>query len=509
MEQPVILAALAIVATGLAALTAWTLAARRARGRERAQERLWDERFVEQLKELDQAVRRSSQLSGELTLLQSRLGTAEAGLASARAALDARTAELEADRAELARMAARVVDGKAALAAAEARGAEAAALRQRITELEQAGTALQARCRDLEERARAEARARIALESERMGLALRVETLQTELAHAAELGRRELDTHRRALAAANALVEQSRREAGAMGARVSVLTAELDHLSHDRDQAVASATRALGELGEFQARCRELELRLQALAVEKDAVIGGLEARVERLDPLLRQLEDREALLQAALFERDEARRLVVQAQRERAVSQEARERAESAVDRIAEERERLAAEVEQSERRIADLARERDESRATIRRLEIDMATVRSELRERDQRFRALAAENDALVADLRLRIRELEADLESIGLIEPDSQAAPARNGTAPTDADDLTEIHGIGPIFARRLARYGVTRIAQIAAWTEEDIERHGRLLGGLPDRIRRDGWVEGARRALDRRQNAGDS
>lgn len=503
------LAALAAIATGLAALTGWTLAARRARGRERAQERLWDERFVEQLKELDQAVRRSSQLSGELTLLQSRLGTAEAGLASARAALDARTAELEADRAELARSAARIVDGKAALAAAEARGAEAAALRQRTAELERASAALQTRCRELEERARAEAQARTALESERMGLVLRVETLQTELAHAAELGRRELDTHRRALSAANALVEQSRREAAAMAGRVGALGAELDRLSRDRDQIVASATRAAAEASEFQARCRELELRLQALAVEKDAAIGGLEARVERLDPLLRQLEDREALLQAALFERDEARRLVVQAERERAASQEACERAESAVVRIAEERERLARELEESERKVAELARDRDACRAAIRRLEIEVATVRGELRDREQRFRALAAENDALVADLRLRVRDLEADLESAGLIEPDRQAAPAGNGAASVDADDLTEIHGIGPVFARRLARYGVTRIAQIAAWTEEDIERHGRLLGGLPDRIRRDGWVEGARRALDRRQGAADS
>lgn len=46
------------------------------------------------------------------------------------------------------------------------------------------------------------------------------------------------------------------------------------------------------------------------------------------------------------------------------------------------------------------------------------------------------------------------------------PQSAAAPQ-----PTKADDLTEINGIGPTFAKRLAEAGITTFAAIAASTPE--------------------------------------
>jgi predicted flap endonuclease-1-like 5' DNA nuclease len=40
-------------------------------------------------------------------------------------------------------------------------------------------------------------------------------------------------------------------------------------------------------------------------------------------------------------------------------------------------------------------------------------------------------------------------------------------------------------------------GVTRYAQIAAWTDEDIARIDPQLGAFSGRIRRDNWVEQAK------------
>lgn len=61
----------------------------------------------------------------------------------------------------------------------------------------------------------------------------------------------------------------------------------------------------------------------------------------------------------------------------------------------------------------------------------------------------------------------------------------------------ADDLTRLTGIGPKLAASLAARGVTRFADIAAWTAEDVEaldKDLRLMG----RIGREGWIAQAKR-----------
>ncbi len=74
----------------------------------------------------------------------------------------------------------------------------------------------------------------------------------------------------------------------------------------------------------------------------------------------------------------------------------------------------------------------------------------------------------------------------------------AGQQQMAAAETQADDdLTRIKGIGPKLVAQLAALGVTRIAQIAAWSEEDIARIDPQLGRFQGRIRRDGWVEQAR------------
>lgn len=64
-------------------------------------------------------------------------------------------------------------------------------------------------------------------------------------------------------------------------------------------------------------------------------------------------------------------------------------------------------------------------------------------------------------------------------------------------PEAADDLTVMSGIGPKLAAALALRGVTRFAQIAAWTEAEaaeIDRDLKLMG----RVAREAWIEQARR-----------
>ena len=66
-----------------------------------------------------------------------------------------------------------------------------------------------------------------------------------------------------------------------------------------------------------------------------------------------------------------------------------------------------------------------------------------------------------------------------------------APEQAGTG--DGDDLTRIKGVGPKLQAILAEHGVTRFAQIADWTDADIDAIDAKLGKFQGRIRRDAWV----------------
>ena len=79
-----------------------------------------------------------------------------------------------------------------------------------------------------------------------------------------------------------------------------------------------------------------------------------------------------------------------------------------------------------------------------------------------------------------------------------EPDEPvAAPPPAPAAAGEPDDLRRIKGVGPKLVALLHSLGVTRYAQIAAWTEADIDRIDPQLGAFAGRIRRDSWVDQAK------------
>ena len=60
-----------------------------------------------------------------------------------------------------------------------------------------------------------------------------------------------------------------------------------------------------------------------------------------------------------------------------------------------------------------------------------------------------------------------------------------------------DDLRRIKGLGPKLVATLHALGITRYAQIAAWTDADLDELDTKLGAFAGRPRRDSWVEQAR------------
>lgn len=65
-------------------------------------------------------------------------------------------------------------------------------------------------------------------------------------------------------------------------------------------------------------------------------------------------------------------------------------------------------------------------------------------------------------------------------------------------PTDGDDLTRIHTIGPFNERKLHEAGVTQYAQLAEWDDQDIDSYAARIGYVADLIREEDWVGQARR-----------
>ncbi|OSQ47284.1 50S ribosomal protein L21 [Marivita geojedonensis] len=64
------------------------------------------------------------------------------------------------------------------------------------------------------------------------------------------------------------------------------------------------------------------------------------------------------------------------------------------------------------------------------------------------------------------------------------------------AAAGADDLKQLSGVGPALEKKLHEAGITTFAQIAAWTEADVEEFGEKLS-FKGRIEREGWIEQAK------------
>jgi predicted flap endonuclease-1-like 5' DNA nuclease len=75
--------------------------------------------------------------------------------------------------------------------------------------------------------------------------------------------------------------------------------------------------------------------------------------------------------------------------------------------------------------------------------------------------------------------------------------SPPPPAETAAPPGEADDLRRIKGLGPKLVTMLHGLGITTYAQIAGWTEADIDHIDPQLGAFAGRIRRDSWVEQAK------------
>lgn len=142
------------------------------------------------------------------------------------------------------------------------------------------------------------------------------------------------------------------------------------------------------------------------------------------------------------------------------------------------------------------------------IRELERLVEARDAELRQVKHDHEALAASHAADVERLREEMRaEKQRGLELIQALQEEQlrlqtrPPAPAR--------DDLRRLKGVGPKFEKALHALGISRFAQIAAWTDDDVSAYATKLKTNVKRIHRDQWIESARSLADASSTAHDS
>jgi predicted flap endonuclease-1-like 5' DNA nuclease len=154
-------------------------------------------------------------------------------------------------------------------------------------------------------------------------------------------------------------------------------------------------------------------------------------------------------------------------------------------------------------------LVRERDED---LSRLRSQHDSLRSLTAVRAERIRELEQQSglaersvrelEGDKAELEARIEALEAERRSqrdaLDSLSRERDAAMAANDT--TAPDDLRQIYGIGPKYERLLHEAGITTYAQIAGWTDDDVEQVAVTLKIRAARIKKAAWVDSAKALL---------
>ena len=120
---------------------------------------------------------------------------------------------------------------------------------------------------------------------------------------------------------------------------------------------------------------------------------------------------------------------------------------------------------------------------------------------------FNTLLAERDALRLDrdsLDERVAPLAAEVDRLKRVETRRTVATDAPIAVASDAVqddperlDVRRLKGVGDRFAAALAKVGVTRIDQVAAWSGADADGVDSQLGSFAGRIRTDRLVEQAR------------
>jgi predicted flap endonuclease-1-like 5' DNA nuclease len=367
-----------------------------------------------------------------------------------------------------------------------------------------------------------------------------MQTLESKIAKSDEINQ----STRQELSARNDRLQALQEELAVRTQRLTVLEAQEASVRLRASEYDAAAAAQLAEAQQLQLmrqaaqqtlesneqEGRNLERRVAELEASI-AEANRLRARVEELEPaqgrvhwLEVQLSDQDVEHRAALHQLNGQL-----AERDRRISQleSLSQRLQEQEAALAQWETRYAHTLTQHEAHIAKLQQQlaaQDQLKAQLlldKQLLDERAQRIDSLKHQIQELEAIqqglagqlkaAGEKQEEIDRLRKRLVEVRAALR----IKTDGGAVAPRQKTRQNGSqlnleieqakaakerpkDDLSKIHGIGPVFARTLNKMGLYSFGQIARWTSEDIDKVAKKLYTAPDRIKRDKWIDEAKK-----------
>ena len=279
--------------------------------------------------------------------------------------------------------------------------------------------------------------------------------------------------------------EQEGRDLQRRLAKLDTIVAEADQLRARVEELEPAQGRVHWlevQLSDQEAEHRAALHQLNSQLAERDRRIGQLESLSQRIQEqeaalaqwetkyahTLMQHEAQIAKLQQQLAAQDQ---LHAQLLLDKQLLDERAKRIDGLKHRIQE--------LEAQQQGLADQVQTAAEKQEEIDRLRKRLIEVRAALR--------IKTDGGAVAPRQKTRQNGSQLSLEIV-------QAKAAKDGPK----DDLSKIHGIGPVFARTLNKMGLYSFGQIARWTSEDIDKVAKKLYTAPDRIKRDKWIDEAKK-----------
>jgi len=319
-------------------------------------------------------------------------------------------------------------------------------------------------------------------------------------------------------------IEEVEREAEkrTAEAELKAAKAEMKAAKAEREAAMklAEAQRESQREEEDRLQKEEEEARLQKEEEERKAEEEERKAEEEaaELRAILRKKaeerkaeeEEKKAADEAAKKEaEEEARRIEREAEEKAArLKREAEERAE----RIEREATRKAAELERETQIKAMEAKEKLRKRAIERKRQMDLEESENQIaREKAaERFAAMEMEMEERRAKLEEMDEEAKKKESALLRVAEKSKGIDfGILGFATADnKDELQEIKGVGPFIEEKLNALGIFTFAQISRMNSELEDKVNEAIEFFPGRVKRDEWVNQARKFVDERGESGN-
>jgi predicted flap endonuclease-1-like 5' DNA nuclease len=278
--------------------------------------------------------------------------------------------------------------------------------------------------------------------------------------------------------------EQERRDLQYRVAELEATVAEADRLR----ARVEELEPAQGRVHWLEVQLSDRDTEHRAALHQLDSQLAGRDRRIGELEPFTQRLQEREAALTqwetkyAHTLTQHEAQ--IAKLQKQLAVQDQLR--AQLLLD------EQL---LHERDERIDGLQHQIHELEA----LQYDMAGQVKRVGEKEEEITRLRKRLVEVRAALRIKTdggavapRQTRQNGSQLSLQM--EQAKATKDG----QKDDLRKIHGIGPVFARTLNKMGLHTFVQIARWKPEDIAKVAKKLYTAPDRIKRDKWIDEAKK-----------